>query len=404
VTARFIGSDIYRGSSYGARHPLAIPRVSTVIDLARALGWLPAGRYLTSPRARPEALTRFHTPAYVAALQTAEASQSVSPDIQARHGLGSVANPVFPEMFRRPATGAGGALLAAELVRDGGAVHVPGAGTHHGRADRAAGFCYLNDPVLCLLHLRRLGFSRIAYVDIDAHHMDGVEAALAGQPDMLLVSIHEARRWPFTGAPDDDGGGNAFNLPVPAGLNDTEFETIRHRLLIPLLDRFQPQVIVAQCGADALLEDPLSRLALSNRAYLDHLAALRALSPRLIVMGGGGYNPWSVARCWTALWGALAGETLPDRLPPQAEAVLRALARPDRPTGHPAVSPAAHPAGRPAHPAGETANRQPPETWCTTLIDPPRPGPVRPQVTAAIDHLGPRISALPATLARLPPR
>lgn len=378
MSVRFIGSEIYRGSSYGGRHPLTIPRVSTVIDLARTLGWLPTDRYLTSPRAHPAALHAFHTPAYITALQDTEAAQEVTARARGRHGLGTVSNPVFPEMFRRPATGAGGAMLAAELVREGGVVHVPGAGTHHALADRAAGFCYLNDPVLCLLHLRRLGFTRIAYVDIDAHHADGVEVALKGSSDMLLISTHEARRWPFTGALGDDGGGNVFNLPVPKGLNDSEFATIRKRLLMPLLERFEPQVIVAQCGADSLLEDPLSRLALSNRAYLDHLAMLRCISARLIVMGGGGYNPWSVGRLWTALWGALAGHVMPDRLPQQAEAVLRALSWP-----------------------GRLAGRNPPDTWFTTLIDPPRPGPVRSEVSDAIATLQPRIVALPAAMRRL---
>jgi acetoin utilization protein AcuC len=381
VTPLFIGSEIYRGSTYGRAHPLAIPRVSTVIDLARALGWLPAHRYRTSPRARAPALAAFHTAAYVAALERAEAAQAVDAETRARHGLGTVSNPVFPEMFRRPATGAGGALLAADLVMAGGVVHVPGAGTHHAFADRAAGFCYLNDPVLCLLHLKRQGLTRIAYVDIDAHHADGVEAALAGDPAFLLISTHEARRWPFTGALSDDGGGNVVNLPLPRDLNDTEFAAIRDRLILPMLDRFAPQAIVAQCGADALTEDPLSRLTLSNRAYVDHVLALRAASPRLIVMGGGGYNPWSVARCWTAIWGALAGEAPPDRLPRDAEATLRALSWP-----------------------GRAAGRNPPQGWFTTLLDPPRPGPLRPEVRDALTTLIARIATLPDALARLADR
>jgi acetoin utilization protein AcuC len=378
VSAVFIGSEIYRGSSYGGRHPLAIPRVSTVIDLARALGWLPPERWRTSPQARPAALTAFHTPDYVAALERAEAEQAVDPDTRARHGLGTLANPVFPEMFRRPATGAGGALLAAELVREGGVVHVPGAGTHHALADRAAGFCYLNDPVLCLLHLRRLGLSRIAYVDIDAHHMDGVQAALAGDPAFLLISTHEEGRWPFTGRLEDDGGGNALNLPLPRGLNDSEFAAVRDGLIRPALEAFEPEAIVAQCGADALAEDPLSRLALSNRAYLDHLAALRGAAPRLIVMGGGGYNPWSVARLWTALWGLLSGRTLPERLPPAAAEVLAALSWP-----------------------GRAAGRNPPAHWRTTLIDAPNPGPVRPEVTRRIAALRARLPGLRERFARL---
>ena len=353
--ARFIGSEVYRGSSYGGWHPLRIPRVSTVMDLGRALGWLGRDVTLTSPRARPAALHAFHTPAYVAALQQAEAEGTVPDAVRARHHLGTTANPVFAQVFRRPATSAGGTMLAAELVAAApGVVHVPGGGTHHALADRANGFCYLNDPVLCVMTLRRRGMRRVAYVDIDAHHCDGVEAAFAGDPAVMLISVHEERRWPFTGALEEDGGGNAFNLPVPRGLNDAGMRAILHELILPRLEAFAPDAVVLQCGADAVLEDPLSRLALSNNAHRAVTAALKAACARLIVLGGGGYNPWSVARCWTGVWAVLAGHDIPDRLPASAEVVLRAL----RWDGAPSVG------------------RNPPEAWFTTLADRPREGAV----------------------------
>lgn len=364
----FIGSEIYRGSSYGTWHPLHIPRVSTVMDLSRALGWLPQAQYRTSPRAKPAALRAFHTPDYLDALQAAEVAQFVSDVVRTRHGLGSTANPVFPEMFRRPATGAGGVMLAAELVRAGGVVHVPGGGTHHAMADRANGFCYLNDPVLCLLALRGLGLERIAYVDIDAHHCDGVEEALSGAGDMLLISVHEEKRWPFTGGLDDHGAGRAINLPVPKGLNDTEMRAILHRLLLPALERFDPQAIVLQCGADAVEEDPLSRLALSNNAHVEVALAMRDSAPRLIVLGGGGYNPWSVGRLWTRVWGALNGLEAEGTLPAPAQGVLRALSWNRRARG-----------------------RVPPEHWHTTLNDTPREGPVRPEILTLLEHLRARL-------------
>ncbi|WFE76085.1 acetoin utilization protein AcuC [Roseinatronobacter sp. S2] len=370
MTPRFIGSGIYRGSSYGAWHPLHIPRVSTVMDLARALGWLPLSQYHTSPRAKPKALTSFHTPDYITALMKAEALQAVTDATRARHGLGTTANPVFAEMFRRPATGAGGVMLAAELLRDGGVAHVPGGGTHHAMADRANGFCYLNDPVLCLLALRQMGLTRIAYVDIDAHHCDGVNAALAGAPDMLMISIHEDRRWPYTGALGDDAGGRALNLPVPRGFNDTEMRHILHQLVMPVLERFDPQAVVLQCGSDAIEEDPLSRLALSNNAHVETALALRDLSPRLIVLGGGGYNPWSVARCWTRVWGALNGHMAEGPLPDAAQGVLRALTWNRRGAG-----------------------RTPLDHWKTTLNDPAREGPVRPEITDGVASLHARFDA-----------
>ena len=365
--ARFIGSQVYRGSSYGGLHPLRIPRVSTVMDLARALGWLPPEAYLTSPRARPAALRLYHTPAYIATLERAEAQGDVPADVRARHNIGTVSNPVFPEMFRRPATSAGGTMLAAELVAEGGVVHVPGGGTHHAFPDRAGGFCYLNDPVLCLKVLRRVGLRRIAYVDIDAHHCDGVEPAFAGDPGALMISVHEERRWPFTGALQDDAGGSAFNLPVPRGLNDTEMREILNGLILPRLAAFRPEAIVLQCGADAVLEDPLSRLALSNNAHFAIVRALRGMAPRLIVLGGGGYNPWTVARLWTGVWAVLSGRAIPDRLPPEAEAVLRALTWP-----------------------GARGGRNPPDHWFTTLRDAPREGPVRPEIGARLALLARR--------------
>jgi acetoin utilization protein AcuC len=362
----FIGSDIYRGSSYGAGHPLRVPRVSTVMDLARALGWLPQARWRRAPRASPRALTRWHRPDYIAALQAAEAEGQVSEAVRVRHHLGTLSNPVFPQMFRRPATGVGGMLLAAELLRDGGVAHVPGAGTHHGLPDRANGFCYLNDVVLGILAFRRMGITRVAYVDIDAHHCDGVALAFAADPDVLMISVHEEGRWPFTGGIDEVGAGNAWNLPVPRGFNDTEMRAVTEGLILPRVAAHGPQAVILQCGADALLEDPLSRLGLSNNAHRAVVRALRPLSPRLIVTGGGGYNPWSVGRLWTAVWADLAGEAVPDRLPPEAEAVLRAL-----------------------HWGG--GGRPPPdESLFVTLADSPREGPVRPEIAERLALLAAR--------------
>lgn len=348
-----IGSEIYRHSTYGRIHPLRVPRVSTVMDLARALGWLPPGLYRTSPRARVEALAAWHEPEYLAALQAAEAMEAPTPEMLHRFHLGTLSNPIFPEMFRRPATGAGGMGLAAELVRGGGVVQVPGAGTHHGLPGRANGFCYLNDCVLGILALRHLGVRRIAYVDIDAHHCDGVQHAFAGDPDTLLISTHEEGRWPFTGLLEDDGGGNCLNLPVPRGFNDTEMRCILHEVILPAVQAFRPEAIILQCGADAVEEDPLSRLSLSNNAHVEVAAALRDLAPRFIVTGGGGYNPWTVGRCWTAVWGMLSGQEVPDRLPEAAQAVLRDLSW-----------------------RGGARPPPAPQILCT-LRDPPREGPIR---------------------------
>lgn len=359
-----LGHDIYRLSSYGPGHPLRIPRVSTVMDLSRALGWLPPAQFRTSPRAKAKALQVWHTPNYVAALERAEVDGAVDVATRERHQIGTHSNPIFPEVWRRPATSAGGSLLAGELLANGGVIYHPAGGTHHAFPDRAAGFCYLNDPVLAILSLRRNGATRVAYVDIDAHHGDGVEYAFRDDPNTLVMSIHEERRWPFTGAIDDRGVGNVFNLPVPRGLNDTEMALIRERLILPRVSEFAPDAIVLQCGADAVDEDPLSRLTLSNNAHWAVVAGLMGLAPRYVVTGGGGYNPWSVGRLWTGVWATLNGYEVPDRLPSEAEAVLRALEW--------------HRPGRP---------RPTPGHWFTTLRDNPREGEIRADVRDRLDIL-----------------
>jgi acetoin utilization protein AcuC len=364
----FLGHSIYRHSSYGAWHPLRVPRVSTVIDLSRAMGWLPPAQYRVSPRAKPKALEIWHTPEYIAALQDAERTGTASPDVIARHGFGTTSNPIYPEMFRRPATSAGGSFLAAELLAQGGVVYHPAGGTHHGMPDRANGFCYLNDPVLAMLGLRRAGVGRIVYVDIDAHHADGVEHAFAGDDTVRLISIHEENRWPRTGLIDDTGGNSAFNLPVPRGLNDTEMAQIREDLILPLVDDFTPDAIVLQCGADAVTEDPLSKLTLSNNAHWAIVRALMGRAPRLLVLGGGGYNPWSVGRLWTGVWATLNAHPIPETLPAAAEQVLRDLVWEGPGQGRRVSAPR-------------------PEEWFTTLRDTPRPGPIRPAVTVRIETL-----------------
>jgi acetoin utilization protein AcuC len=349
----YVGSEIYRRSTYGPLHPLAIPRVSTCTDLCRAMGWLPDDAFLTAPMASDDELARFHDRDYIAALKRAEAAQDVSAEDRARFRIGADGNPVYPEIFRRPATSAGGVMLAARLTAAGGIVHCPGGGTHHGRAGRAAGFCYLNDPVLGLLTWLDLGLERIVYLDIDAHHGDGVQDAFHDEARVFTLSVHEAGRWPFTGAADDRAGGAARNLPVPRGFNDSEMAHLLEHAILPLIARLRPQAIMLQCGADALEEDPLARLSLSNNAYWAVVAAVRDLAPRLVVLGGGGYNPYTVGRCWAGVWATLNRLAVPQRTTPDVEAVLRAL------RWH------------------RAAGRNPPAHWFTTLRDAPREGPVR---------------------------
>ena len=189
---------------------------------------------------------------------------------------------------------------------------------------------------------------------------DGVQDAFAGDDRVRVISVHEDGRWPFTGTYGDRGEGNAWNIPVPPGFNDTEMAFVVDKALAPLAAAVRPQALVLQGGADALGDDPLSKLALSNRALWSAVAALKSIAPRLLVLGGGGYNPWSVARAWTGVWAILNDFAAPDTLPAEAEAVLRALTW------------------------SRSDGRNPPAHWFTTLADEPRPGPVRDAVRHAV--------------------
>lgn len=352
----YIGSEIYRRSTYGPGHPLAVPRVSTCTDLIRALGWLEDGQYHEAPLATDAEITRFHDPAYLTALKRAELRQAVTEAERVQFRIGADSNPVYPEIYRRPATSAGGVLKAARMVLPGGVAHCPGGGTHHGRRDRASGFCYLNDPVLGLLAWLDAGLTSVVYLDLDAHHGDGVQDAFAGDPRVLAISIHEQGRWPYTGAAADRAGGTVRNFPVPRGFNDTEHRWLMQQAVLPLIEARRPQAIMVQAGADSLEEDPLARLSLSNNAYWEAIAAVQRLAPRLVVLGGGGYNPYAVGRCWAGIWAVLNDLPIPDRMPAAAETVLRSLVY------------------------NRAAGRNPPAHWFTTLRDAPREGPVRPEI------------------------
>ena len=320
------------------------------------MGWLPDGQFLTAPMAARADVLRFHEADYLDALERAEAAQGVSEADRARYRIGAEGNPVYAEVYRRPMTSAGGVMLACRTVLEGGVVHCPGGGTHHGRPGRASGFCYLNDPVLGIMTWLEAGLDNVVYLDIDAHHGDGVQDAFHDDPRVLTISVHEAGRWPFTGRVEDRAGGQARNLPVPQGFNDTEMRWVMERAVLPLIAARRPQAIFLQCGADALEEDPLARLSLSNNAHWAVVRSVMGMAPRVVVTGGGGYNPYTVGRCWAGVWAVLNGIDVPGRTTAGAEAVLRGLVY------------------------NRAAGRNPPEHWFTTLRDAPREGVVRDEV------------------------
>lgn len=358
LPARFVASDYCDRPGFGRNHPLSIRRVGAVLDLCRRLGWLDGQQLARSRPASRAELAVFHDPDYVAALERAVESGMVEPEARQRYGFGTLENPIFADLFDRAATQVGGSLLAAELALEGRIVFHPAGGTHHGRPDRASGFCYFNDPVLAVRRLQERGVRRVLYADLDAHHGDGVQDAFRDDPGVAFISIHEADRWPHTGDLADTAGGRALNLPVPAGLNDSEFGLLFDQAVLPFARRFEGEAVVITCGTDALAGDPLSRLELSNLALWEAVERLTLLAGPVVVLGGGGYNPWTLARCWAGLWARLSGREIPVALPEAARVVLRELQ------------------------CDLVEEDEVDEQWLETLADQPRQGTVRASVLA----------------------
>jgi acetoin utilization protein AcuC len=323
LTTALIHSDDWRRFDYGPQHPLRMERLGLTWRLMRAYGLttLPGVTVREPPPADEAEIARFHTREYLDVLK--DADTGVEPDLGCAYGLGAGDNPVFPGLWQAARLVAAGSIMAADLVASGEvtrAFHFAG-GLHHAMRARASGFCYVNDAVLAILRLRARGL-RVAYIDIDAHHGDGVQAAFYGDPSVLTVSTHERgeRLFPGTGfvaeRGEGEGVGFSVNLPLEAYTDAAVYLRAFDAVVPPLVRAFQPDVIVAQLGIDSHRTDPLTHLALDVQGFTQALARIVSLAPRIVALGGGGYDVTNVARAWTAAWAVLNDRELDAALPP----------------------------------------------------------------------------------------
>jgi len=317
-----VHSDDWARFDYGPEHPLRMERLGLTWRLMQAYGLtrLPGATVHVPTPASERDLAMFHAPEYLRVLQAA--NTGAAPPGAPAFGLGPGDNPVFRGVWEAAQLVAAGSLLAADLVMRGEAervFHFAG-GLHHAMRERASGFCYVNDAVLAILRLRERGL-RVAYVDIDAHHGDGVQYAFYGDPNVLTISTHERgeRLFPGTGFVHEKGEGDAagfsVNLPLEAYTDTEVYLPAFEAVVPPLLERFKPDVIVAQLGIDSHRTDPLTHLALDVQGFARALQRIVPLAPRLIALGGGGYDLRNVARAWTVAWAVLNRVELPARLP-----------------------------------------------------------------------------------------
>ena len=313
------------GYDFRAGHPMAPARVELTIELARAFGlFAEAGVSVECPPPATDAeLELVHDPRYIAEVRRASGNRPDSP-LLGFFGLGTDDDPVFPGMHDASALVTGATLAAARAVWAGTAQHgasIAG-GLHHAMRGHASGFCVYNDPAIAIAWLLAQGAERVAYVDVDVHHGDGVQAAFYDDPRVLTISLHQhpAALFPGTGLPSEKGGpaapGSAVNVALPAGTTDAGWLRAFHAVVPPLLRAFRPAILVSQHGCDTHRLDPLAGLQLSIDAQRTAHAAIHELAHqvaggRWLLTGGGGYELLQVVpRTWAHLLAEAAGHPI----------------------------------------------------------------------------------------------
>lgn len=319
IRAVFVNSERLGGYRFSEEHPFKPQRVGLVFGMCRERGLLSdAGVAVQDVESEmPGVLERFHTPEYVEALRRADSGLDVDVEML-HHGIGSPENPVFKGVYQFSALSATASLVAARRVMEGvPASFNPCGGFHHAHPDRASGFCYANDVVIAIEELRASGL-RVAYVDVDAHHGDAVQEAYYEANDVLTVSMHETGKtlFPWGGFEKETGKGAGegcnVNLPLEPETDDEIYLHLFREVVMDALTLFGPDVVVAQVGTDMLATDPLTHLRLTNNGYIESVEMLHASFPRIVALGGGGYNLDDVVKCWTLLWAELSGQELDD--------------------------------------------------------------------------------------------
>lgn len=316
----------------GDGHPFHVERYQLSFELMTAYGMIgTAGDLLTEfPLVEESELLGFHSPEYIAKLR--EFSATAEPRADFRYGLGDVENPVFEGLYDWALLGTSGTVEAARLIADRGydIVFNLAGGWHHAHRARASGFSYLNDSVIAINALLARG-KRIVYLDIDAHHGDGVQEAFFSDDRVLTISLHESGIYFFPGTGFESeigtgkGRGYSVNVPLLAHTDDPLFMKAFDEVAYPLIAAFDPDILVTQLGADTFRTDPLSRLEITTHSYSYILRKLKALRIPWLAVGGGGYDNLNVARAWTIAWGIMNGLDLSPRLPASFIALIGSL-------------------------------------------------------------------------------
>lgn len=312
--AAFIHSAEMEQYRYPAEHPFNTIRAKKVREIVSSMGLLsgPERSEVAPKPAERAVLTKFHSTRYLDTLKKAAEGQWSTEAM--RMGIGTGDCPAFADMYDYSAMAVGGSVMGAEMLLSGGAYAAfnPSGGLHHAGPERASGFCYMNDVAIACMVLAEAG-KKVLYLDVDVHHGDGVAYAFYERNDVMTISLHQDPRmlFPGTGFANEigtgEGKGYCVNVPLPIGTYDEAYMKAFEAVALPLIRAFGPDVFVLQLGADALADDPLAQLCLTNNTYGDVIGHVLSFERPVLAAGGGGYDIENTVRAWSFAWSLLAG-------------------------------------------------------------------------------------------------
>lgn len=317
----FIYSPKFSIFDYGPSHPMKTMRLKLCYNLLEEYGLFknPDVRLIEPQAATREEILLFHDEGYINSLMNMEQLDG-HPDLE--YNIGTADNPAFRGVYEWSSLVTGASIQAVRMVSKGEAdiAFNIGGGLHHAMPAKASGFCYINDPAVAIHDLIKQG-KRVAYIDIDAHHGDGVQHAFYDTDKVLTISLHESGEFlfPNTGFVEEigtgAGTGYSVNLPLYPGTGDDVFEWGFEQIVPPLIEAYKPDVIVTQLGVDNMETDPLTHLGLTTEGFCRMIERMKSFRLPWAALGGGGYDITNVARSWALAFGIMCGIELPDDIP-----------------------------------------------------------------------------------------
>lgn len=324
-----IFSNDYLKYDFGPQHPLKPIRLELTYELMKAYNMFddPKTEIIPPRMANEKELQLVHSKEYVNLINKfSQPNSKVNSAYEI--GLGPGDNPIFHGMFEASSLVAGGSLVAADVVMENVHTHAfnIAGGLHHAMPDRASGFCIFNDPAITAAYLKEKYKARVVYIDIDAHAGDGVNWIFYDDPNVLTISLHETGRYLFPGTCFEDdigqgpGKGFAVNIPLLPYTYKDLYLHVFDEIIPPLVEAFNPDVIINQCGVDTHFTDPLPHLLLTVQTYHElaeriHKLCHQYANDKWVAFGGGGYSPTIVARSWTTIFAVMAELDIPDKVP-----------------------------------------------------------------------------------------